>query len=340
MSCPNIYLGTGRFGASPLPATYWNDAIYMSSYTVQQGTPTSGQVIVRNHGSDDSPSTQCELYWSDPTTGFIAVPANRILDTSTVYPGTATGAPEDEQVAHNWSYTFPTAGHFCLLARLNNNSPPGGACVQQGYDSSSPATDPQSAIHNIIITAPPPPPPSPRPGPGGGNGGGGMGFAFAALNSQKDVAKTYLTVRPLDPDKDRERLLQVLSIRGIDRVLARRQVKMALPKAVLLADGRERFLYRREHFEKDACCVPRFRFNGDISPARLKQLMLPGAKLAEVSGKHELDLLYGEARQSLLYIEPCGRDNVAYAVKVSHRAEDGRDIGGLLVIFVPPHNYF
>lgn len=337
MTCPNIYLGTGRFGAAPLPANYWNDAIVMSSYTVQQGVTVGGQVIVRNHGTDDSPSTQLELYWSDPATNFPAVAANLILNApATVYPGTAIGAPEDEDVSHNWTYPFPTAGHWCLLARLNNNTSPGGACVQQGYNSSSPATDPQSAIHNIIVSAPPPPP----PGPGGGGAGAGMGFAFAAINMQRDVEKTYLTVRPLDAAKDRERLSQLIAIRGIDRLLARRQVKLALPKAVLLADGRERFLYHREHFEKDARCLPRMRVTGEVSPARLKHLMLPGAKLAEVKGKHDLDLVYGEARQMFVQVEPCGRENVAYAVKIAHKAEDGRDIGGLLCIFVPPHNYF
>jgi hypothetical protein len=343
MSCPNIYLGTGRFGAGPLAANYANDSIILASYDVQVSTAVSGQLRVNNHGTDDSPSTHVELYWSDPATNFAAVASRLILDTNTIIPGAAVGGSEGEFLT-SWSYSFPTVGHYCLLARVENNSPPAGACVQQGYNSSSPPTDPQSAIHNINVLAPPPPPPSPGPGgPGGGGGGGGfMGFAFAAMNMQRDVQKTFLEVHALDPVKDREKLQHIVSIRGIDRLLSRRQVKFTLPNALHLGEGRERLLYRPEHFVKDspAHCVPRMHTRGEVDAATIQRLLLPGTKLMEAKGKHEIDLLYGEARQTFIQVERCGKERAAYAVEVAHKAADGRNIGGLICIFVPPHDYF
>jgi hypothetical protein len=342
MSCPNIYLGTGRFGARPLPAEYGNDSIILGSYNVEVSTVVAGQLRINNHGTDDSPSTHIELYWSDPATNFAALPSRLILDTNDVILGTAVGAPSDEELLLNWSYTFPTVGHFCLLARLDMNTTPPGGCAKQGYDSSSPPTDPQSAIHNINVVAPPPPPPAPGGGAGGGGAGGPMGFAFAAVNMQRDVHKTFLEVHALDPAKDREKLQHLVSIPGIHRALARRQIKFALPNGLHLGEGRERLLYRPEHFAKDtaAHCIPRMRARGQVDAATIKRMLLPGAKLMEAKGKHELDLLHGEARQTFIQVDPCGKENVAYVVEVAHKADDGRSIGGLICIFVPPHKFF
>jgi hypothetical protein len=344
MSCPNIYLGTGRFGAGPLAAEYGNDSIILASYNVLVSTAVAGQLRINNHGTDDSPSTHIELYWSDPATNFPALASRLIMDTNDVIPGTAVGSPNDDSLTLNWAYTFPTVGHFCLLARVEMNStPPGGppACVRQGYNSSSPPTDPQSAIHNINVVAPPPPPPSPGGGAGGG-AGGPMGFAFAAVNMQRDVHKTFLEVHALDPAKDREKLQHLVSIPGIHRALARRQIKFALPNGLHLGEGRERLLYRPEHFAKDAAahCIPRMRSRGQVDAATIKRMLLPGTKLMEAKGKHELDLLRGEARQTFIQVDPCGKEHVAYVVEVAHKAEDGRSIGGLTCIFVPPHKFF
>lgn len=334
MSCPNIYLGTGRFGAAPLAAEYANDAIILASYDITVDTTVFGQLRVNNHGTDDSPSSHIELYWSDPGTNFPALPSRLIFETNQVIPGAAVGGGEGEFV-NNWSYTFPTVGHFCLLARLENNSPPSGAgCTSQGYNSSSPPTDPQSAIHNINVIAA-----SPKKAQGFDNF---MGFGFMAVNMQRDTQRTWLEIHALDPQKDREKLLNLVEIPGIDRLLSQRQLKFAVPGGLHLGEGRERLLFRREHFAKDAVahCVPRMRTLGQVSHESLQRLLLPGAKLMEAKGKHELDLLHGEARQTFIQVEACGREKVAYAVEVTHKADDGRVIGGLICIFVPPHDYF
>jgi hypothetical protein len=331
MTCPNIYLGTGRFGAGPLAAEYGNDSIVLSSYNVTQGDPVGGQVVVRNRGTSDSPPTHVELYWSDPATNFAAVTSQRIInELAATIIGTAAGSPDDETTTFNFNnYAFPTVGHWCLLARLSNNNQL-GTCPLQQYNSSSPPTDPQSAIHNINVIA-----------PGGGGGGGAMGFAFAAMNMQRDVEKTFLEVHALDPAKDREKLMRLVALPGVDRALARRQVKFALPNAVLLGEGRERIQYRPEHFKAEgAACAPRLRVVGEVTPKKIAHLLQPGAKLAEAKGKHELDLRFAEGRQTFIQVEPCGKEHVAYAVEIAHKAQDGRDIGGLVCIFVPPHNYF
>jgi len=342
MSCPNIYFGTGRFGAAPLPAEYGNDAIVLNSYDITVNTNVFGEVHVKNHGSDNSPISHMELYWSDPGTNFPALPARLIFETGSaslpdfVVPGTATGAPSDEEVVVPWSYTFPTVGHFCLLARIEmNTTPPGASCVKQAYNSSSPPTDPQSAIHNINVV-------SGSMKKFGAHFDKFMGFAFMAANMQKDTQRTFLEVHALDPGKDREKLLNLVSLPGIDRLLSQRRVKFAVPAGLHLGDGRERILYRHEHFAKDVrpACVPRMRTLGEVNSQMIKRLLLPGTKLMEAKGKHEVDLLYGEARQTFIQIETSGRDKVAYAVEVTHKAEDGRVIGGLTTIFVPPHDYF
>jgi len=334
MTCPNIYLGTGRFGAAPLAHDYGNDAIILSSYDVTVSTTVFGQLRVNNHGTDDSPSSHVELYWSDPGTNFPALASRLIFAADQVIPGAAVGGDEGELVT-NWSYSFPTVGHFCLLARLENNSPPSGAgCTSQGYNSSSPPTDPQSAIHNINVISP-----APKKAEAANKF---MGFGFMAMNLQRDTQKTFLEVHALEPKKDREKLLNLVSLPGVDRILSQRRLKFAVPGGLHLGEGRERLVLRREHFAKDtpASCIPRMRTLGQVGPETLQRLLLPGARLAEAKGKHELDLMYGEARQTFIQVETSGRDKVAYAVEVTHKAEDGRVIGGLVCIFVPPHDYF
>ena len=333
MSCPNIYFGTGRFGAGPLPAEYGNDAIVLASYDVTVSTTVFGQVHVKNHGTDDSPISHLELYWSDPATNFPALPSRLIFETNGLVPGTAIGDPTDEELVVPWSYSFSTVGHYCLLARIDMNSVPPGGCTKQTYNTASPPTDPQSAIHNINVV---------NAAPKKFGADKFMGFGFMAVNMQRDTQKTFLEVHALDPRKDREKLLNLVSIPGIDRLLSARGVKFALPASLHLGDGRERILYRREHFAKGchANCVPRIRTLGEVDAETIKRLLLPGTKLLEAKGKHELDLLHGEARQTFIQIEASDRDKVAHVVEVTHKAEDGRVIGGLTTIFVPPHDYF
>jgi hypothetical protein len=111
----------------------------------------AGQVRVNNLGTDDSPSTHLELYLSEATGNFPTNPNRLILEHNAVVPGAAVGGTAGEYVV-NWSYTFSALGHYVLLARIANNGPPTrAACSQQGYDTSSPATDAQTAIHYLNV---------------------------------------------------------------------------------------------------------------------------------------------------------------------------------------------
>jgi len=148
--CPNIYLGSGRFGANPRPASQANDAIVLNSYDITVNTVVAGQVRVNNLGTDDSPTTHLELYLSE-SPAFATNQNRLILQNDAVVPGAAQGGAVGEYTI-NWSYTFPTVGHYVLLARVDNNSPPtGAACTKQGYDTSAPTTDAQTAVHYLNV---------------------------------------------------------------------------------------------------------------------------------------------------------------------------------------------
>ncbi|HEX3696152.1 MAG TPA: hypothetical protein VH374_12280 [Polyangia bacterium] len=350
MTCPDIYLGPSRLQAPPTP--FWtNPAIAPPSDSLTQGSAVTIQVTARNHGTDDAPSTQAELYWSDPTTGFMAVAANLIGSYN--FPsilGATTIPAMDGEVAVNFPWTPPAAavttngGHVCLLARLHNLTPPSGAtCAEQIY-SADPPTDPLSAIHNIHVYAPPGPPPPPPAGGGGGGGNRRMFFAFAATNTLRDREDTKLLVRVLDPAKDRAHLEALIASGALGRTSSRCCVKFGLPKAVLVAEGRERVVVAPEHLaaaRSDAhVCVPRLGRLGPLNAERAKVLVAPGTSFMEPRGAHDLKLIPGELRQIIIQVEPCDRDNVIYAVEVDHRSSDGHPIGGLVVVFVPPQNFF
>lgn len=148
--CPQLYLGSGRFGAPPRPATEANDALWMSSYEVKVGAQVFGQLRVHNLGTDNSPSTHVELFVSD-SDGYPTAANRLIFETNVVVPGAANGGSPGEW-AQNYSYSFPTVGRHVLLARVENNSPPAGAgCSSQGYDVSHPTTDPLTAVHYIHV---------------------------------------------------------------------------------------------------------------------------------------------------------------------------------------------
>jgi hypothetical protein len=149
-SCSNIYLGSGRFGANPRPASLANDAIVLVDYEVPVNTVIFGQVQVKNLGTDDSPTSHIELYLSQAP-GFATNQGQLIFEQNAIVPG-ATIAGDVGDYTIPWSYTFSTVGHYVLLARIENNSSPvGAACSKQGYDTSSPTTDAQTAIHYLNV---------------------------------------------------------------------------------------------------------------------------------------------------------------------------------------------
>lgn len=350
MACPQIYLGTGR-AAGPLPALYGNDSIVVSGSPLIEGAAITIPMTAYNHG-DTSPITSLELYWSDPTTGFMAVPSHLVgsVNFTSGITGASTLPPTDGMAMTTFGWT-PDAtvlgtngGHVCLLARLNNlTAPADGTCSQQTYNSASPATDPLSAIHNVQIIAPPAPKP-PSPGP---RRHWPMWFAFAATNTLRDHEDTKLLVRALDPGRDREKLEGLVANAAVDRALACRRLKFAVPNGVQVAEGRERLLtplpppHLPPHHGGTHTCTPRISRLGAVTAELAPHLILPGSKLREAArGPLDLKLLPGEQRQTLVQVEPGDHENAVYAIEVAHEGANGHAIGGLVLLFVPPHNYF
>jgi hypothetical protein len=357
MTCPNLYIGNSLAEAPPTP--FWqNPAIDPASTDMTEGVPVTIPVTVRNAGTDDSPDIRLQLYWSNPTTGFMALMSRQIgqEDYPTV-PGMTTFPAEDGFVTHtfNWNPTNEAAttngGHVCLLARVRMLSDPpdtDGVCEQQIYGA-DPTTDPLQGIRNIhvyeasMMMA--------EPGfPGGGDDGNDMRFmqfAFAATNILRDTEDTRLTVRVLDPGKDRKALKQLVADRLVDRTLRSRRLKFAVPDALLVGAGRERVvvprflsLGRETKVGLAQACAPRLSRTGPLSKRRLAHVLAPGEKMMDVKKPIDMKLLPGEMRQTVVQIERNGKDRAVYAVEVRHESAKGKPIGGLTILFVPPHDYF
>lgn len=352
MTCPDLYIGATRALSPPSPP-WQNPAIQPPSTNLVEGVGVVITVYVRNHGTDDAPATQLQLHYANPSTGFIPIGSIGDWDfdgTDMLHPfipGATVIPAADGEVFHNFAWTppprstLPNGGHICLLARVYNTAAPGGKCTQEVYGA-TPPTDKLQGIRNIHVIEPPPPPPSPAPGGGGGNGNGFMAFAFAATNTLRHLEDTRLSVRALEPDKDRDRLQTLVSDPAVDKALRARRLTFGVPKGVLVAEGRERALYRlgRGHSLKVDPCAQPFNHLGPLSPLQAEYLALPGSKPREAKKPFELKLLPGEARQTIVWVEPSGKRKAVYVVEVEHEGADGQAIGGLTLIFVPPHDYF
>lgn len=356
MSCPDIYLGPENWdGTSPF-SRYANPAIDLVSTHITTGETVQIFVNAQNRGTVPSPTTYVELYWSDPSTGFLVMPSRIIGDADIVVPGAVEVPPDPHHGAMStppmyWpvpaSVASVNSGHVCLLARMSNTAPPAAPCAQQTYNSASPATDPLSAIKNIHVSAPPPP----APGGGGGGKKKSMAFAFAATNSLTSTTETQLKIRALHPKQDRDRLLQLVQHLELDKELRGRRVKFTEPEAVLAVQGRERTIVPRKYWGQPGRVKPEatqqlpheaFRLGklGPMTEAEVKRYTMPGARLTEVSKPIDLDLRPGEMVQTIAVVALGDRPEVAHVVEVEHVTAKGEPIGGLTLVFVPPHDYF
>ena len=158
-SCPNIYLGIGRY-KSPQPKDFANAAVG-SPAMLTVGEAILLAVEVNNHG-DNSPPVQVELFWGDPSDGCQAKTGREIGDASFAsgIPG-ASAAPPAEGISDTHVSWVPSAaalstngGKVCILARLHDlTAPQQLGCTQQSYNSTSPASDPLSAVHEVQLVA-------------------------------------------------------------------------------------------------------------------------------------------------------------------------------------------
>ncbi|HEY6079020.1 MAG TPA: CARDB domain-containing protein [Polyangiaceae bacterium] len=344
MTCPDLYIGASRAAAPPSP--FWtNPAIAPPSTNLEQGVAVTINVSVRNHGSDDSPATTLQLFYSDPQTGFSTI--GQIGSNQTITVLGATTLPVADGIVttpFGWTppaaATLPNGGHVCLLARVRMQTDPpdseGINCVQEIYGA-NPPTDKLQGIRNIHVYA-----------PAGAKKGRrkAMQFAFGAMNNLPDTDKTVLQVKLLDPQQDIEALEALADDAVVDQALRARRLKFAVPNALLVGTGRERVqntrfrAYLKAAAGTELPCPPRLSRTGPIAGDVLPHLMAPGTKLADAQGALQLSLNPGEISQTIVQVEPCKRDDAVYAVQISHAGADGRPIGGLTILFVPPHDYF
>jgi hypothetical protein len=347
MSCPDIYIAPS-YWTTPHAPEYGNTAIDVGAAgtVFVAGDNRTIQVTVRNHGTDDSPSSRLELYWADPGTSFALLGQ---IDVSKfgVVPG-GDGISTDGPWTENFSWTpstsvvWPNGGHVCLLAQVGNESSPTGAgCMAQGHTASAAAaTDARSAIRNIHVSS--------AMGmkmsriPGGSERG--LNFAFVATDAGAHRGETRIHVRPLDPGKDREKLEGLVADPAVRRALACARGKFALPEDVLVAEGTERVVLPRPTVvvrkgSSELRRMPRIGSLGTLDNAVAARLLPHGGRLMAAKSPLSLNLVPGEMRQTIVHVVP--RESEAlYAVAVDHVGPGDQPIGGLVIIFVPPPDRF
>jgi hypothetical protein len=353
--CPDIYINP-TYWTTPHAGEYGNLSIDVgpggTTFPIlgPGDPPYNIRVTVQNHGLEDSPTSLLQLWCSDPSTSFAAVSQVDVDKVITVPGGDGVGTdgstPENFAFSPSSLESGTNGGHVCLLAQVANTANPADmTCTAQGHASfAAAATDARSAIRNIHVYDPAAPAPhkhTPLPPHGAGFE---MSFAFAAANNRADVEDTRLEVRALDPSKDRERLATLVSDRAVYHALARRRIKFAVPEAVFLAEGRERVVLPRPVNVRKAGdtrnALPRIGRLGPLSEAAVKRLQLPGTKRFETKAPIDMKLAPGEMRQTIVTVRPCQKEDVAYVVAVDHEAANGRPLGGLVLVFVKPHDFF
>jgi hypothetical protein len=156
--CPDIYINP-TYWTTPHVSEVANMAIDVGSQgtTFVQGQTRVIQVTVRNHGTNNSPNSRLQLYWTNPATDY--APMTQIdVDKFVVVPG-SDGAGTDGPAAENFAFTpdvsviSTNGGHVALLVRVQFNSSPGTPCLAQGYFG-PPDIDARSAIRNIDVVPP------------------------------------------------------------------------------------------------------------------------------------------------------------------------------------------
>lgn len=333
MPCPDLYFNFRNAPTAP-PDPFWRNQAINPSWPatptpeLTEGVPVTIPVQLQNRG-DEAPPTRLRLFWSIPSTGFLADPAKIIgsVDLASVAPHTDI-PPEDGLAIHNFAWTPPAeaGGHVCLRADAQMLAAPNDGCPQQTFGTVV-QSDPRIAIRNIHVVEAVAPKMA-------------QGFAFAASNNLRHIADTKLIIRQLDPHDNREELLRLVSDRSL-RARLGRGVTFAKPTELLFALGRER---RRTRLGKDAAVVRGsvdFERIGHLREDELPSVVDPRDSFVTVKNSAaELHLLPGELQQVVIAVPPSPQSGVANVVDIEHVAADGKMIGGLTIVFVSPPDYF
>lgn len=349
----DLYLGAPNSRASTPPTPVWeNPSIISPTYTFTQGTAYGLTVQLQNHDINGGCSmAEVDLYWTDPTTGFLLNAAN-LIGSLIGSIGLATAVPPAD-ASSNFGYTWTpdvaasgtNGGHVCLVAVTGCNSSDCTAANEQiPCRPPNPATlsSPLVALHNVQVN--PPAPGAPQPPGGGGNPPPAMSpgsgpFFFGATNAGHVSGMTRITARAYDPaDRhDRASLVQLASLPSVVSAFGPRP-KFGVPAQVLLALGPESVLVRG-----DGKGNARLGFTGpvahDFAHDLVKGKWIRGA--THKGTTQEIELHSRQVQQVGVSVVPKHDDGSLYGVHIAHdlivKGKKPVQLGGLTVVFAAPH---
>lgn len=344
MSCALIYLShdcssspPGVVDAPPTPV-WTNPAIAPAmGDQIVVGQTTQITVTVRNHDPGAAaPGTQVQLYWADPSLNFPVI-SSHLIGVGTVDVPIQTTAPLVQDGATSivfpWTPTAAIAanngGHVCLLAEISFPNPL-APCPPIPFPA-DPVTSPQGAIHNIQLVAMPP-------------GGRRIWFGFGLSNTGGLLQPTRIVATPLDPGRDRARLMALLRDRRVD-AFVRHANGFAAPQAAGVLLGRERIVIPAQALQLKSergchtpCPVaPRLGHTGLLRPE-----LIPILADSKPAAHQNLELAPAETRQAILELESNGKPGEVHVVEIRQElVSDGspRVLGGLTVVAVQPKHF-
>lgn len=329
----SLYLSHVDHDHAP-PSPFWrNEAIEIASTTVTVGDEPTITVSVKNIANTTAVNTTCELFWSDPTTGFMATNAIDSLKSGNVGPRSAITMIDGE-----WRPTFDwtvgqdsrdtNGGHVCLLARISCSA------FEENYDEMSPQTDSLSAIRNLHVNMARAAAAAERD-----ETSRERFFGFSATNTFSQGMGTQITAKPLDPNKDQDRLREIANaVPELRRELLCGR-RFAVPDAVRMHLGIERLIPHPAQLfgthEAGVKCAPgrpgpRLSRTGPIDMRLALQLVADKSK----TDACKVDLLPYEHRLAMVSVNPGGKPGDFSVVDISHWTTEKtpRPIGGLTVI--------
>ncbi len=322
--CPDIFLGPNNWNGATSFDSLNNPAIVLASTSFTEASPVQISVELQNRGNRVSTeeTTFLELYWSVPTTGFMATSAGFIGQTNVAVPASISVPPSPHHgsaiTPFYWTPDIGMGGqydgNYTLLARVSHIQALPDQCPQQTFDTADPQHDERTALRNVHIV-------SETQAKRLGDDSDGMAFAFAAANNQGAGGYTVLAARALTAPESVPR--------GIG------SARFVIPSSITLHRGHESVvvpdasLLGRERCERSPGRVPMLHDMGQVSVPGVE-----GSDAKKAPG-NVLKLWLGarEMSRTVLKVAPRPTAGTAFAIKVEHRTRDGEMIGSLIVFF-------
>jgi len=318
-ACPDIFLGYDP-NASP-PNIFWENL------AITPGLPvTSGyyplQIAVGNKGNAFAEGVKVRLFWSPPTTGFLAEQGRRLPDiTANVPPQSVPSGPGLYQgnVVFDGTIAAPYSGHLAFMAQAWMPYAPGGGCTQQIYDAEHPETDPRTAIWNVHLAKQQP------------AMGSHMYYGFAASNPRFErLENTRLRFKQLNSNAASDQA-------AIDHLTSSPMIDYQLTAAGVNGFAPAGQVWVRRGVQQ-AVSPTLISPLGPLSPQQGEAS--GGGSWMPINQMGSIDLQPREQVQVLLKVTPSKAPNVAHAIQITHLTCDERRLGGITLIFVPRKQYY